>query len=40
MYGGNYFFGTGALAVWIAVGLGVSRLIGAPTTAGRRLARD
>jgi len=26
--------------VWIAVGLGVSRLIGAPTTAGRRLAAD
>lgn len=38
MYGGNYFFGTGALAVWIAVGLGASRLVGAPDTAGRRLA--
>ena len=28
MYGGNYLVGTTALAVWIAVGLGVSRVIG------------
>ena len=28
MYGGNYLVGTTALAIWIAVGLGVSRVIG------------
>jgi hypothetical protein len=35
MYGGNYFVGTGALAAWIAVGLGLSRVIVASSTAGR-----
>jgi hypothetical protein len=48
MYGGNYLVGTTALAAWLVVGLGVSRVIvapkraeapaPAPTAAGRPVA--
>jgi hypothetical protein len=37
MYGGNYLIGTTALAPWIVVGVGVSRVIAMPD-AGRRHA--
>lgn len=38
MYGGNYLIGTTALAPWIVVGVGVSRVITTRATVGRRLA--